>query len=157
MATRFRVPVFTMQEPVARVRQEIGNLYGNVFGGEGRPTWTTSEWAAPICVWEDEQNMFVEVELPGVKKEDLDLHIEKNVLTISATRSDSGVQRQYLYNERRYGKAERSVRIPETVDAEKVEAQLDAGVLYVSLAKKPETQPKQIKVKVAGEDSPTTV
>ena len=104
-------------------------------------------WRAPLAIWEDEDVFHVEAEMPGVADEDIDVTVEKNVLTIKAERKLSDEDREYMYLERRFGEVERTITLPDTVDATNVEAELSRGVLHMKLAKKPESQPKKIEVK----------
>jgi HSP20 family protein len=102
---------------------------------------------APANLWEEEGKWCVELELPGVKQDAVEITLEKNVLKISATRSAPAAERKYWHEERAYGLFERHFKLPETVDAERIEAVLEDGVLRLTLAKKPEAQPKKIEVR----------
>lgn len=110
---------------------------GNIEGG----------WM-PLSIWEDEKSYHVEVELPGVAQEDLDLSLEDGKLTLTAERKPAE-DRKYLLNEVRYGKLQRVLRVPETVDPEAVEAEFKHGILHLSLGKKEIAQPRKIQVKVS--------
>ena len=103
-------------------------------------------WDAPASLWEEEGHWRLEVELPGVKQEDVDVTLEKNVLRIAAERKGPE-DRKYFHNERAYGRIERHITLPETVNPESIEAELEGGVLSLSLAKRPESQPRKIQVK----------
>ncbi len=113
------------------------------------PSAETSAWHAPTSIWEAEDHFSVEVELPGVHNDDIDVTVEKGVLRVTAERKPPEDERTYLHLERRHGKLERTISLPDTVDAGAVEAELKDGILHVRLAKKPETQPKKISVKSA--------
>jgi HSP20 family protein len=102
---------------------------------------------APANLWEEEGKWCVEWELPGVKQDAIDITLEKNVLRIAATRQAPEGERKYWHEERTYGQFERSFTLPETVDSDKIEAVLTDGVLHLTLAKKPEAQPKKIEVR----------
>jgi HSP20 family protein len=102
---------------------------------------------APATVWEEEGRWCVEIDLPGVKQEDVDLTLEKNALRIAAVRKGPDGDRKYWHQERAFGAIERTISLPETVDSDGIEAELNDGVLQLSLAKKPELQPKKIAVK----------
>ena len=73
--------------------------------------------------------------------------LEKNVLRVAATRTAPAGERKYWHEERAYGQLERHFTLPETVDPDGIEALLEDGVLHLTLAKKPEAQPKKIEVK----------
>jgi HSP20 family protein len=104
-------------------------------------------WAPPMNVREDEEALHVELELPGMDPDDVDISIENNVLTISGertheTQNDEG----YHVFERRYGRFSRTLTLSRGIDAENVEARYDRGVLHITLPKPAEAKPRRIKV-----------
>jgi HSP20 family protein len=101
----------------------------------------------PADLWEEEGKWHVELELPGVKQEAVDITLEKNVLRISATKNAPEGECKYWREERAYGQFERQFSLPETVNPDGIEAVLEDGVLHLTLAKKPELQPKKIEVR----------
>jgi HSP20 family protein len=103
---------------------------------------------APANLWEEEGQWRVEVELPGIKQEQIELTLEKNQLAITAERPAPEPERKYHHQERSYGKVERLISLPETADPESIEAELRDGVLHLTFKKKPEAQPRKISVKV---------
>lgn len=103
-------------------------------------------WSAPWACWEDEGHFYLEFELPGIKNEDVELVIDEGRLHLKCERKAPEGERQYRYNHRRYGQFERAITLPETVDSEKVSAEMRDGVLYLTLAKLPQAQPKRIAV-----------
>jgi HSP20 family protein len=103
-------------------------------------------WSAPWASWEDEGHVYLEIELPGVKGEHLELVAYDGTLRLKGERKAPDAERKYRYNNRRFGKFERLISLPETVDAGNVTAEMRDGVLYVKLAKLPEAQPKRIAV-----------
>lgn len=146
MATTRRVVVNRLwPEALVRLRGEINPWLGQLF--EANRETAADAWQAPLSVWEDEQHLFVEVELPGVNKEDLDVTLEQGQLRIVAQRQAPDSQRSYLHNERSFDRVQRVVTLPETVQVDEVDAQLEQGVLCLSLKKKPEVLPKRIEVK----------
>jgi HSP20 family protein len=110
--------------------------------GNGSPAAVTS----PANLWEEEGKWCVELELPGVKQDAIDITLEKNVLRVTATRPAPEGERKYLHAERTYGHYKRHFTLPETVDPDGIEALLADGVLHLTLTKKPEAQPKKIEV-----------
>jgi HSP20 family protein len=127
------------------LQQEMDELFGRFFG-ENRSI-SSGGWYAPVSLWEDEKQLRLEMELPGVRKEDVDLTVHQGNLRISAERKGTEEERRYWYNERRFGRLERVIPLPEAVDASHIDAELRDGVLHVTLAKKPEAQPMKISVK----------
>lgn len=102
---------------------------------------------APANLWEEEGEWRVEVELPGIKQEHVELTLEKNQLKITAERPAPEAERKYHHQERTYGKVERLISLPETADPESIDAELREGVLHLTFKKKPEAQPRKIAVK----------
>jgi HSP20 family protein len=105
-------------------------------------------WAPAIDVFEKEDKFVVKAELPGMKEEDIDISVVGDTLTIKGERkAESEVEEEdYYYCERSYGSFSRSIDIPSNVDAQKIEANYNDGVLEVSLPKTPEVKPKKISV-----------
>lgn len=113
---------------------------------------TTGSFVPPVDIYEDGNRVVLKLEVPGMKQEDLSIQMENNTLTIQGERKfeKETEEKNYHRVERRYGSFARSFTLPNTVDPEKVQAQYDAGVLSIELAKRPEAKPKQIKVHVGG-------
>jgi HSP20 family protein len=105
-------------------------------------------WAPAIDVFEKKDKFVVKAELPGMKEEDIDVSVVGNTLTVKGERkAESEVKEEdYYYCERSYGSFSRSIDIPSNVDAKKIEANYNDGVLEVSLPKTPEVKPKKISV-----------
>jgi HSP20 family protein len=144
MPTVTRAPRWTQfPKPLAEVEQLFDQFFGPQNGG------SPAAWRAPLSLWEDESSFHVELEAPGLKKDNFEITVEKNVLTIAANREKPAEGRNYWHDERRYGRIERKVSLPETTNAEAVEADLAEGVLHVKLGKKPEAQPKRINITAA--------
>lgn len=121
------------------------------FGGLGRggeQPLTVSNFVPAVDVYEDEHSITVQAEVPGVNEKDLDVRLENNVLTISGERRMENEEKQDNYHriERSYGRFTRSFSLPSTVDADRVNAQFENGVLKVTIAKLEEAKPKQIKI-----------
>ena len=101
----------------------------------------------PACVWEDSNSYHVEMDVPGVKRENVELTFEKGTLRITTERSAPEECSAALVDERRYGQVTRTVALPESIDPESINGKLTDGVLHVTVAKKPEAQPKRIEIK----------
>jgi HSP20 family protein len=114
---------------------------------------TTSSFAPPVDVYEDEHNVTLKIEVPGIDEKDIDVRIENNVLTVHGERKFEKEEKEENYRrvERQYGSFTRTFTLPSTVEAEKVEANYDKGMLKIALPKKAEAKPKQIKVNVGGQ------
>ncbi len=118
---------------------------------------TTTSFAPPVDVYEDEQNIVLKIEVPGIDEKDVDVRIENNTLTVHGERKLEKEEKEENYRrvERQYGSFTRTFTLPQTVDAEKVSAHYDRGVLKVNLSKKAEAKPKQIKVNVGSNGDKT--
>ncbi len=114
---------------------------------------TTSSFAPPVDVYEDEHNVSLKIEVPGIDEKDIDVLIENNVLTVHGERKFEKEEKEENFRrvERQYGSFIRTFTLPTTVDAEKVSANYDKGVLKIALPKKAEAKPKQIKVNVGSD------
>jgi HSP20 family protein len=111
---------------------------------------TTSSFAPPVDVYEDEHHITLKIEVPGIDEKDMDVSIENNTLTVRGKRSFEKEEKEENFQrvERMYGSFTRSFTLPNTIDPDQVSAIYDKGVLKVRLAKRAEAKPKQIKVNV---------
>ena len=125
------------------VQREMDQVFDHFFGNGAQP----GSYFAPASLWEEEGCWKVEVDLPGVKQDDVDLTVEKNSLRITAERKGPSEDRKFWHQERGYGRIDRLITLPETVDPENISAELKDGVLALTLAKRPESQPRKIQVK----------
>ena len=123
----------------------------------GRPSFTPMwrrapaeqmGWTPAIDVFEKDDSFVVKAEIPGMKEEDIDISVSGDTLTIKGERkAESEVKEEdYHYCERCYGSFSRSISIPSSVDAAKIEASYNNGILEVTLPKAPEVKPKKIEV-----------
>ena len=127
---------------VESLQREFDNL-GRFFNPDGGVNWSPY----PVDIREDGDHLFVEAELPGFKKEEIDITLENQTLTISAERKPAkDLTGQYLLNERRFVRFLRSFTLPPTVDEKKVDAKLADGILTIVLNRREETKPKKIQV-----------
>jgi len=103
----------------------------------------------PVNVWADDDNVYVEAELPGMTQDSLEVFVsEGNQLTLSGERRPCDVANATWHRqERGYGKFSRTVTLPVLVEADKVEAKLEQGVLRLTLPKSPAAKPRKINVK----------
>lgn len=139
---------FTLQNG-HRLRQfwpEVGQLVEQFENARQR---AFSSWSTPASVWEADGKFHVEMDVPGATQDSLELTFEKGVLTISVERTAPEGEVKYLHNERAFGRVTRTLRLPETLDPETIEAGLAGGVLHVTIAQLPVAQPKKIEVKVS--------
>ena len=113
---------------------------------------TAASFAPPVDVYEDANKVVLNLEIPGVRQEDLDIQVEKNTLSVRGERKFESEQKEENFHriERRFGTFYRSFSLPATVDTDNVHATYEAGVLRLELTKKAEAKPKQIKVNISG-------
>jgi len=133
-------------DPIESAQRDFENVLGRFFGGR-----ELNEGFAPygVDVREDADHIYVEAELPGYKKEEVDITLENQTLTISAEKNEEDKKEQkgqLLLNERRYSRFLRSFTLPPTVNEQSVKAQLNDGVLSITLDKREETKPRKIQV-----------
>jgi len=133
------------------LQDRMNRLFRESQGSE--EALTTSSFAPPVDVYEDEHNVSLKIEVPGIDEKDIDVRIENNVLTVHGERKFEKEEKEENFRrvERQYGSFTRTFTLPTTVDAEKVSANYDKGILKIALPKKAEAKPKQIKVNVGSE------
>ncbi len=103
-----------------------------------------------LDVYEDKDNIHVDCDLPGFKKEEIELSLEDDILRITAEHKDTTEEKKedsYYLRERRCRSFSRSVRLPQNIMQEKVNAEYENGVLHISVEKQPEKKPQSIKIK----------
>jgi len=134
-----------VQEYLPTNWNDLDSLWGQVFGSNRLRNIHTAY--AQASVWEDDSAYHLELDLPGVTREEVGLTLEKGVLQIVAERKRPEEERTNLLEERSFGKVTRTFTLPEFADPEGVSAELKEGVLHVTVAKVPMKQPRQIEVK----------
>src|ERR1700730_11944441 len=139
------------------LQDRMNRLFNASFSNEGRDeSLATSGFAPAVDVYEDEHNVTLKIEVPGIDEKDIDVRVENNILTVHGERKIEKEEKEENYRrvERQYGSFTRTFTLPQTVDTENVSATYEKGVLKISLPKKAEAKPKQIKVQV-GSAAPT--
>lgn len=99
----------------------------------------------PLSVWEDEDHVHVEAELPGVAREDIEVTLHNGRLFIKGERKPAE-GRRYLHNSRMYGRFERFLTLPETAGSDNVQASMADGILRLTLPKRFEAKPRRIEI-----------
>lgn len=146
LATRWS-PWSNAQPELSRLQNEMNSLFGRYSGPNGRSLAQRSFPA--LNVWEDDNQLFVEAELPGMEMSDLEIYVNGgNQLSIKGERKlPSGDESTWHRRERGYGKFTRVIELPHLVDAEKVQASFKHGVLTITLPKQEASKPRKIEVK----------
>jgi len=133
------------------LRSEMDRLFDEFFGVTPvRREGAVSLWAPAMDVREDKDNFYIEAELPGMKKEEIQLEFANNVLMIKGERKFERTEEKenYHFMERSYGSFYRSLSLPRTVDGEKISAEFKDGLLTVTIPKKEEVKPKKVEIKL---------
>src|SRR5215470_9725794 len=149
--------VLTRWEPFrefSSLQDRMNRLFQDSFGREGREeALATAGFAPAVDVYEDEHKITLKIEVPGIDEKDIDVRVDNNTLTVHGERKFEKEEKEENYRriERQYGSFTRSFTLPQTVDAENVSANYEKGVLKITLPKKAEAKPKQIKVNVGSE------
>src|ERR1700680_1546091 len=140
----------TMQDRVNRMNRLFRESYSPESPEEAL---TTTSYAPPVDIYEDEHNITLKIDVPGIDEKDIDVRIEGNTLTVHGERKIEKEEKEENFRrvERQYGEFTRSFTLPNSVDPNKLSAHYDKGVLKIKLAKKAEAKPKQIKVNVGSE------
>lgn len=131
------------------LRDEINRLFESPLTNGGSDAFNA--WAPALDVFEDKDNLIVRAELPGLKKEDIEISLHDNSVTISGERKS---EKKYegsetSREERFFGRFTRSFQLPKTVDASKVKAAYKDGLLTVTLPKAEEAKPRQIQIQAS--------
>jgi HSP20 family protein len=137
--------LFNLQSQVNRLFQDFGRGSDELL--------TSGTFVPPVDIYEDEQNITLKLEVPGINEKDINIQLENNTLTVRGERNFEKEEKEENFHrvERRYGSFARSFTLPNTVDPDNVEASYENGLLKIRLAKRAEAKPKQIKVGVGGQ------
>jgi len=148
---RYTRPVLTWSpfDQLTNLRDEINRLFEAPSGNGGSDAFNS--WAPALDVLEDNNNLIVRVELPGVKKEDISISLHESTVTISGERRN---EKRYegsetSREERFFGRFTRSFQLPKAVDPAKVKANYSEGILTVTLPKAEEAKPRQIEIQTS--------
>jgi HSP20 family protein len=137
---------------LTEMQDRMGRLMGEFYGRRGSDDlMRRGAWVPPVDIYDDgNHELVIKAELPDMRREDIQLTVENNTLTISGDKKmDETVKEEHCHRvERMYGQFARSFSLPPTVDAGKVTADYRAGVLTVRLPMREEAKPRQIQVKV---------
>jgi HSP20 family protein len=134
---------------VAALQNRVNSLFHDF--SEGESSMTTANFIPAVDIYEDEKKVVLKLEVPGIQEKDLDVSVENNTLTVKGERKFEKEEKEENFHriERRYGSFFRAFTLPTTVETENIDAKYENGVLKVELNKKPEAQPKQIKVQIS--------
>src|SRR2546426_12288768 len=147
-----KMRTLTQWEPfrgATTLQDQVNRLFNNVLERTGEESSLTA-WAPSVDIYETEHELVVKADLPEVDPKDLDIRVENNILTIRGERKfEKNVSEEnYLRVERSYGSFARSFTLANTVNSEAIKADYQNGVLKLSIPKREEAKPKQIKVSI---------
>ena len=152
--TRWQRPDLTTWPSFGRLtdlRDDLDRLFGLPLAEWARNSNILSGWNPALDLYEDKDTLYVKVELPGMKREDVDVSLHEGSLSISGERkSEQKHEDAEVYRaERFFGRFQRTVTLPTPVAADKVKAQYKDGILTITLPKTEESKPKHIDVNVS--------
>jgi HSP20 family protein len=133
---------------LASLQDRFNSLFENFSDVSAKDQLASGTFIPAVDIYEDEHNLVLKLEIPGMNEEDLNVSLENNTLSVSGERKFEKEEKEENFHriERRYGSFTRTFRLPNTVDAEKVDASYEKGILKITLGKRAEAKPKQIKV-----------
>lgn len=139
-----RTPLSTLQSDFARLFEPFGVRY---LDDEGL---SRGSWVPAVDIAEEGEKMVVRAELPGIPEKDIEIQFENGVLTIRGEKKfeKKDEESNYYRIERSYGTFTRSFTLPRSVDPDGISASYRDGILEVTIPKKEEARPRQIKIKV---------
>jgi len=151
---RYQEPELATWTPFNRMsslRNEIDRLFDLSMPTLTRDAGLFSGWSPALDLFQDKDNVLVKVELPGMKKEEIQISLHDGLLTITGERKreEKAGEGETFRSETYYGKFHRSVTLPTMVDPNKVKATYKDGILSITLPKAEEAKPKQIEVGVS--------
>jgi len=130
------------------LRADMDRLFSSLFGGasEGREGF----WSPVVDIEEDNENIMVKAEIPGMKKEDIQVSVQGNMLNITGERKQESETKNKTFHrvERAYGRFSRMITLPTDVDSDKVKASYKDGILNITLPKPESIKPKNIDVEI---------
>jgi HSP20 family protein len=138
---------------LATMQERMNRIWGNMYERGSEDVTSRGTWLPPVDIFETaDREIVLKAELPGLRREDIDLTVENNTLTIRGERRRDPEISEDRYHrfERQYGAFSRSFTLPPTVDASRVRAEYRDGVLTVTLPVRDEARPRQIQVEVNG-------
>jgi HSP20 family protein len=131
---------------------QLNRLFSDFFSRTSQEQNLTP-WAPAVDIFEGEHELVVKADLPDIRPEELDVRVENNILTIRGERKfeKKADEKNYLRVERSYGSFARSFSLANTVNTDAIKADYKDGVLTLSIPKREEAKPKQIKVSVGNQ------
>jgi len=144
-------------ETISSLQDDIDNIFDTRFrpknrkGGSFLTSDLESSWLPSVDIYDDKEALYFDVEVPGLDKDKIDIHVEDNVLSIKGEKkSESKTEdKNYFRVEREFGSFLRTFSLPDTADTGKIHADYKDGLLKIKIAKKEAAKPKKISVNVS--------
>ena len=139
------------REAVA-LQNRVNSLFRDL--NESQEGAASAKFVPAVDIYEDAKKVVLKLEVPGIDQKDLDIRVENQTLTVKGERKFEAEEKEQNFHriERRFGSFARTFTLPQTVDTDAITASYDAGVLKISLAKKAEAKPRQVKIEVLAAD-----
>ena len=129
-----------LQSPLSEVDALVNQFFGPSLKSIQRV------YFAPTSIWEEDDAYHVELDIPGVDKDSVELTFDKGTLSIGVERKAPEERKGRYHEERTYGKAVREINLSTEIDPDSITAEVNNGVLHVRVAKAPEAQPRRIEL-----------
>ncbi|MFL5822261.1 MAG: Hsp20/alpha crystallin family protein [Solirubrobacteraceae bacterium] len=148
---------------LATIQTEMNRLFNTFFepsqGSNGTGSGTLRRWVPAMDLVETEDHFVLRADLPGLTESDVNIELEDNVLTVSGERKAEHEERKegYYRVERASGAFSRSLTLPEGVDADRVQASFENGVLEVTIPKPEQRKPRKVTISAAGGATQNTI
>ena len=131
------------------LREKMNRLFEEAASSRGEERdFASGTWTPSVDIYENEHELVLTAEIPGIDDNDIEIRVEDNTLTLSGDRKFEKETKEENYHriERAYGSFYRSFSIPHYIDPEKIQAEHENGVLKILMPKKPELKPRKVKV-----------
>lgn len=154
--TPFRSPL----ADVAVLQNRLNSIFSDFARSDGETeALAMGSFIPPVDIYEDNQQLTLKLEVPGIPENNLDVRVENQTLTVRGERSFDKNEKEENFHriERRYGSFTRSFTLPQTVDTNSIRASYEHGVLTIHLAKKEAAKPRQVKVEIGNGTQPKQV
>ena len=133
--------------PLTRMQEELNDLFGRFFG-ESNLVWPERTYWPAINIADHEDAVVVTAEVPGCKPDDIEISVHGNTMSISGEKKEKTEEKKkdYYHMESRYGNFRRELILPAEVDADKIDAKCEAGILTITLPKSEKAKSRKIKI-----------
>jgi HSP20 family protein len=141
-----------LYEPSAllgQLHQDLGRIFDTPWAGLSELASAETSWSPPVDIREDQDHYYLKADVPGVDPKDIEITLERGVLTIAGARQSESKEAHDGYRrvERFRGRFVRAFSLPDTADGDKVDAKVKDGVLEVTINKKESSKPRRISVR----------